>query len=583
MQSYLSFAKSHPGSNALHWLRTRWSQGICSPSDIVFAFGVSLLWVLVYNQRFWQETTAAMWHPGVGAIAFLASLFVVMMCLQAILLLILPTRGLMRLGASVLFIVAAASAYFSQAYGAIMNQDMIRNVLQTDPAEVGGLLNLGLAARMVLLGAVPAALVWRVRLPECRWRDQIRQRAIFILAALGVCIACLFANSADYAVFFREHKPLRYLVSPAAAVSSLVGLLIDDAHGGPGRLGNQPLLDLAGSVQRATPPYARPRVLFLVIGETARAEDFQLGGYPRATNPELSTTDDLIYFQHTTSCGTSTAISVPCLFSGFGRAQFDVSEADHYTNLLDTLSEAGFDVEWRDNNAGCKGVCARVAYRDFTDRPDPELCRQSFCYDEVMLTDLQERLRTLQQDTVIVFHQIGSHGPAYAQRYPPLFEKFKPACRSNQLQQCTPQEIRNAYDNTILYTDHVLSKQIELLRAASDRIDGALLYVSDHGESLGEQGIYLHGMPYAFAPRVQKEVPMLLWISPATAHAAALNTDCLRSLVQQPFSHDHLYHTVLGMTQVRNRLYDPALDLTSACRGKQAVLAYQSANESPRG
>jgi lipid A ethanolaminephosphotransferase len=553
----------------LHWLRARWQQGIPCPSDIVFAFGISLLWALLYNARFWQQAIAAMWHPGAGANAFVVSMLVLVVCLQAILMLLMPTRALMRAAASVLFIVAAASSYFSDTYGAILNRDMMRNVLQTDPAEVRGLLSFGLLTRLLLLGAVPALLVWRVRLPERRWLDQLQRRVIFIMAALGVCAAGLFAFSADYAVFFREHKPVRFTLSPVAAISSTAGLLIGNAHG---RDRGRPLQDLAGTVQRIATPHSKPRVLFLVIGETARAENFQLGGYGRATNPRLMAIDDLVYFKQTLSCGTSTAISVPCLFSSFARADFDVDQAPHYTNLLDTLAKAGLDVEWRDNNAGCKGVCARVAYTDYSDRPDIELCPQSYCYDEIMLTDLAQRLRTLRQDTVIVFHQIGSHGPAYFERYPPQFETFQPACRSNQLQRCTSEEIRNAYDNTIVYTDYVLSRQIDLLRTAADHVEGILLYVSDHGESLGEQGIYLHGMPYAFAPRSQKEVPMLLWTPAADIRTAAQRTGCLRSQAEGALSHDNVYHTVLGLMQVRDRRYDPALDLLSLCTQPRAAL-----------
>ncbi len=569
MRFSISTIDSLPGRALLHWLRARWLQGIQCPSDIALACGISLLWALLYNARFWQQAIAAMWHPGARASAFVVSMLVLVVCLQAILMLLMPTRALMRAAASVLFIVAAASSYFSDTYGAIVNQDMMRNVLQTDPAEIAGLLSLDLLARLLLLGAVPALLVWRVRLPEHRWIDQFQRRVVFIVAALGACAAGLFAFSADYAVFFREHKPVRFTLSPVAAISSTAGLLIGNAHG---RDRGRPLQDLAGTVQRIATPHSKPRVLFLVIGETARAENFQLGGYGRATNPRLMAIDDLVYFKQTLSCGTSTAISVPCLFSSFARADFDVDQAPHYTNLLDTLAKAGLDVEWRDNNAGCKGVCARVAYTDYSDRPDAELCPHSYCYDGIMLADLAQRLRTLHQDTVIVFHQIGSHGPAYFERYPPQFETFQPACRSNQLQRCTSEEIRNAYDNTIVYTDYVLSRQIDLLRTATDHVEGMLLYVSDHGESLGEQGIYLHGMPYAFAPRSQKEVPMLLWTPAADIRTAAQRTDCLHSRAGETLSHDNVYHTVLGLMQVRDRRYDPALDLLSLCTQPRAAL-----------
>jgi lipid A ethanolaminephosphotransferase len=537
-------------------------------SDITFALGASLIWALAYNLPFWQRTFTAMWHPTAGAVLFIASLFVLVLCVHAILLLLTPTPVLMRGVASALFIVAAASSYFCGAYGAIMNKDMLRNLLETDLAEVAGLLNFAIVTHVLAFGVIPAILVWRVALSAKPWRIRLKQRVVFIAASLTLCVAGLFACSADYAVFLRENKPIRFTLSPVAPISSLASVITAHAHGADR---NEPLLDPAGNVQHVAPPHAKPLVLFLVIGETARAANFQLGGYSRPTNPHLQKTDGLVYFDNVASCGTSTVISVPCIFSHLGRARFDVDEAHRYTNLLDTLVKASFDVEWRDNNAGCKGVCARVAQIDYAARPDSQLCPESYCYDEVMLTDLRERLETLRRDTVITFHQIGSHGPAYAQRYPPQAGVFTPACRSNELQHCTPKEIVNAYDNTIAYTDYVLSKQIALLRAAADHVDGLLLYASDHGESLGEQGVYLHGLPYGFAPRVQKQVPMLLWATPGYLERSRLQLACLRSRAHQPFSHDNLYHTVLGATQVRNQLYDATLDILAACRVGEPV------------
>jgi lipid A ethanolaminephosphotransferase len=544
-------------------LRERWAAGIRCPSEAMFAFSVSLIWAALYNFSFWQQTAAAMWHPAANAALFMVSLLIVVLTAQAALLLLLPTRVLMKAAASVLFIIAAASSYFCDSYGAIMDKDMMRNVLETDPAEVGGLVNGNLLMHLLLLGVIPAILLWRVQIPAASWRSQLRRRATFLGAALTLSIAGMFACSATYAVFFREHKPIRFALSPAAPVTSLAGL-VSEKRNDPNE--RKPLIDPAGNVQRVAGPHAKPLVIFLVIGETARAANFQLGGYTRATNPQLRAADGVVYFDHASSCGTSTAISVPCIFSHFDRARFEVDAAGRYTNLLDSLVKAGVDVEWRDNNAGCKGVCARVREIDYTSRPDPALCPQAYCYDEVMLGDLPARLEAVNRDTVIVFHQIGSHGPAYSERYPPQFELFKPACRSNQLQRCTPQEIVNAYDNTIAYTDHVLARQIALLRAASSRVDGVLIYASDHGESLGEQGLYLHGMPYRFAPRTQKEVPMLLWTSQSYAEREGLRAGCLAARAGEPLSHDNLYHTVLGATEVRNDVYDPKLDLLSGCR-----------------
>jgi lipid A ethanolaminephosphotransferase len=534
----------------------------CS-SDVVFALSVSAIWLALYNVRFWESTAAAMWHPTLGTAAFFASLAILLLGAQALLLLLMPTRWLMRVMASAMFIVAASSAYFISAYGALMNKDMMRNVLETDPAEVTGLVNLDFLAHLLLLGVLPAVLIWRVELPQTKWSQQMWQRLKFVVCAAVVSAVAVFAASAHYAVFLREHKPLRYEITPAAATSSAIGLIASSSHNS-----NEPLLNAGGPIERSGPVQKKPLVIFLVVGETARAADFQLAGYGRDTNAELKLATGLTFFSHATSCGTATAYSVPCMFSHFGRERFSIDEAKRYTNLLDAFAQAGFDIEWRDNNAGCKGVCTRVKQISYADRSDAALCPHGYCFDEIMLTDLAARLNNIDRDTLIVFHQIGSHGPAYSERYPPAFERFKPACHTNELNKCSPQEIVNAYDNSIAYTDHVLARQIGMLKAAGDHVDSLLIYLSDHGESLGEQGVYLHGLPYSFAPRQQKEIPFLIWTSQGFAERTQLDSSCLSARALQPASHDNLYHTMLGAGDMRNAVYRPELDLISRCRAR---------------
>lgn len=556
------------------WLTKSLTHRIQFPTEFFFVLGAPLIWLAFYNLRFWQETAAAMWHPSIISALFMVSLFMLVLFVESLLMLFMP-RWLLRPIACVLFIVAALVAYFSDTYGVFMDKDMLRNVFATDTAEVSGLITGRLVAYLLLLGAIPCLLILRAELPDMSWKRRLKQRSLFFVSVLALCVASLFALSAAYASFFREHKPVRFLLNPASAVYGVVNLLVSEAGGGK----RSELVDVVGPVTRvnvgrgdtvhfvgnSSTQKGKPIVLFLVIGETARAANFQLGGYERSTNPQLSRLDDLIYFERTASCGTATAISLPCIFSVGGRRDFDVDAAKHQTNLLDMLSRAGIAVQWRDNNSGCKGVCARVRTIQYTSDGDSSLCRTSYCYDEDMLAGVADELRNLQQDTVIVFHQIGSHGPAYSQRYPPQFEQFKPACHSSQLDQCTRQQVINAYDNTILYTDHNLAQQIQLLRDASDHVDSLLIYVSDHGESLGEKGVYLHGMPYALAPAVQKEVPFMMWMSQAYQQRTGITEGCMRSRATAAYSHDNIVHTVMGALGVRSPVYRQALDMFAPC------------------
>ncbi len=541
-----------------------WRQWLTFSNEVTFAASLAVIWVALYNNAFWQKTAAAMWHPTFDSSLFMLTLVVLTITLHATLVLLIPRRAL-RIATGALFIVAALSSYFCNTYGVVLNKDMMRNMAQTDAAEVGGLINAGMLVNLLLLGILPAVLLQQVRIPIWPRRVRLRQRMIFLGLAWLLSIAGVFAASPSYAVFFREYKPLRFMLIPAAPVSSSFGIL----SAGGARSHDGPLLDPAGpahsiAAQRIGTQAARPRVIFMVVGETARAANFSLGGYHQRTNPELAAVPSLTYFDHASSCGTATALSVPCMFSSFDRSNFKVADADRYLNLLDTLAAAGLDVEWRDNNAGCKGVCARIRTLTYAGRSDPQMCPESYCYDEVMLSDLGQRLQQIDRDTVIVFHQIGSHGPAYAERYPPRFERFKPACHSHELHRCSDAEVRNAYDNTIAYTDHVLARQIELLRAAT-HLDSMLIYASDHGESLGEHGVYLHGMPYSFAPQEQTAVPMLLWASSTMRSRLGLDSNCLQQQAHEPVSHDNLYHTLLGALGLRNQAYRAGLDLLAGC------------------
>ena len=195
-------------------------------------------------------------------------------------------------------------------------------------------------------------------------------------------------------------------------------------------------------------------------------------------------------------------------------------------------------------------------------------CTGGECFDEVLLHGLQDYLDTLDRDTVIVLHMKGSHGPAYYKRYPAAYEIFTPTCHSSQLDSCSSSSIQNAYDNSLAYTDHVLASAIDLLMRNTERLDSAMLYLSDHGESLGENGIYLHGMPYALAPSEQVHIPMLMWISSGFQRSLGLDTRCLSQQADELVSHDNLYHSMLGLMGVSTRVYQASKDLFRGCRAQ---------------
>lgn len=532
-------------------------------SPVTCALSLGAFFLLFYNWRFWTETVHVMSSGTATDMFFLGSLLFVLLYVYAAFLLLIPGRKPFLVCVSVLCIVGALSAYSSDTYGIFVDKDMVRNLFETDEREATALLNMWFLMYLTVLGILPVVMVWRIKLTEIGLKKQILHRVAFVVGGLFLSMLFLFTFSAHYSSFVREHKSLRYLLSPAAAVQGTIQYVRAKTQG----LEDDQIVDEDGmAFSLADHGKQKPLLLFLVVGETARGRNFQLGGYNRMTNPELSKLDNLYYFNNFTSCGTSTAISLPCMFSHLGHANFRVDVANHTTNLMDSLKKAQIAVEWRDNNSGSKGVSKRIQTINYSDQRDPTLCNQESCYDEIMLQGIEERVKVVRDDTVIVFHQIGSHGPAYAKRYPPPFERFKPVCRTNELKQCSEEEIHNAYDNSILYTDHNLATQIRLLQLYSDLFDTALIYVSDHGESLGEKGLYLHGAPFSFAPEDQTNVPFILWMSEAYKKRFSFQSTCLQAQQGKAFSHDNLYHTVLGAMMRRNAIYQDGMDMLATCR-----------------
>jgi lipid A ethanolaminephosphotransferase len=301
----------------------------------------------------------------------------------------------------------------------------------------------------------------------------------------------------------------------------------------------------------------------MVVGEAARADHFSLNGYSKDTNPKLKQEPKLVNFTDVTSCGTSTAVSVPCMFSFLGDNGSNTEKARSQENVLDVLNRAGVNVLWRDNNSDSKGVANRVAYENFRTSETNTVCEGDECRDEGMLKDLQAYIDGHKNgDILIVLHQMGNHGPAYYKRYPKSYEKFAPTCNTNQLEQCSKEELSNAYDNAILYTDDFLDKVIKFLKQNDNKFETAMLYASDHGESLGENGVYLHGLPKLIAPDAQTHVGMMIWMGEKTQKRVSLDT--LKQQCNNSYSHANLPHTLLGFYNAKTNIYDKKLDIINS-------------------
>lgn len=463
-----------------------------------------------------------------------------------------------------LFLISASVAYFMSQYGVLIDAGMLRNFAETNVTEVRDLLSVKLLAYIVFLGVVPSWILWKVPVDYRRWHRELFSKVIVSFASVAVIGGVALANYQGLSSLFRNHHELRLMLVPSNYIGASAGYLREQVASA-----QQPFVKIGEDAQRdvALQNHPRKSLTVLVVGESARAENFGILGYDRDTTPTLDKEAGLIAFTDVHSCGTETAVSVPCMFSNMGRKNYDASKAKNEEGLLDVLKRAGIDVIWRDNQSGCKDTCNRVTVQNVSNLKDPTLCANSECRDEILLQGLQGFIDHLDKDTVLVLHQMGSHGPEYFKRYPKEYEHFTPVCESNALNNCSRESIVNGYDNTLVYTDHVLSSLIDVLRSNQDKVDTAMLYLSDHGESLGEYNLFLHGTPYMLAPEQQKHVAMLAWFSDSYQKSYSVDTHCLQMTRDKPLSQDNLFHSMLGLLEVHSSVYQQDLDMFAGCRG----------------
>ena len=519
---------------------------------------VSLYFVLVLNEPFLALAFERITQLEQYSIAFIISIPFLLMSVLSIVFSLFSIKYLIKPVLIILTIISALVFYATSEYGVVFDYSMMVNVVETDNSEAFAYLNIYAVIFFLFFGILPASLIALVNIKYHSPAKELLLRVKLIVSALIVFLLIAFFFYSNYAAFGRNNKELKRYIIPIQFIDSSYKVIRDKYFSEPlvfKMLDNTPILKEQGNINKVT---------VLVIGETARAMNFSYDGYKRETNA-YSKAFNPIYFQNVTSCGTATAVSVPCLFSAQKRENFNKKQADHQQNFLDIAKLAGADVLWVDNNSGCKGVCKRIETIEIsTDKTHP-FCDGDYCFDEVLIPELDKKLQNLKaKNTLIILHMIGSHGPTYYRRYPKKLAVFQPDCPRSDIQNCTQEQLINTYDNTIAYTDYVLAKIITLLKEQPKNVQANMLYISDHGESLGENGAYLHGFPYAFAPKEQTEVPMLFW---STENDTSINKQCLKDKAEKGiFSHDNIFSTLLDLVNVKTSAYQQSDDILASCK-----------------
>ncbi|MBH3389287.1 phosphoethanolamine--lipid A transferase [Pseudomonas putida] len=553
-----------PSKSIVHTLLSKWIFAIRNARQKGIStnllIGLVTFWLLLFaNAELWNVLWTLVFKTDEVNWLLAASLPVIVFAWVFTVLSLLSWGRLAKPLLCLVLISASFASYFMNAYGIVVDYTMFTNVVETDVAEATELLNWKLGLWVAMVGVLPVYLIARVPLRRKPWAKALVSRFIALSLALLTLSGIALSQYQSYASLLRNNREIRLILVPTNLFAAGHGYL-------KRQLASPKTLTAIGTdaVVNRQGAARKPRLLVLAVGETARSANFSLNGYSRETNPELEKRN-VISFTNVSSCGTATAVSLPCMFLDVGKAQYKDGLAKSREGLLDVLQRAGISVMWTDNNSGCKGVCDRIPNHKAASHADSQLCTSEECKDGVLLTEMQDFIKRQEGDAVLVLHYKGSHGPAYYKRYPSQFKKFAPVCETNELDKCKQEEVVNAYDNSILYTDYVTANLIDIL-AANTKFDTALMYVSDHGESLGEGGLYLHGLPYVMAPDEQTKVPLVLWMSDSLAKSEKVNVGCLKAQTTSPLSHDNLFHTVLGMMNVQTSSYRSALDFTAPCK-----------------
>ena len=508
----------------------------------LFLYFYSIITILCYNLFFWEQILLA------SNFTIAINIFLIILFAFIAFLSLVCVRYTTKAILITITTINSFCIYFINNYHIAIDQDMIINALKTDISEFSELFNWKIVLFVILFGILPSLAIAKIEIVYRKFWNEVKIRIIScsILALIAIIVSA--SQYKKLSISMRENKSnFGYLV-PRNYLNSILKIYKSTIKE------NKEVTSIGDDLVIKN---NKPRLVVLVVGETARRKNFSLYGYSRQTNPLLQKRE-LLIINNATSCGTSTQISVPCMLSHLSRNEY-INKKENYQFLPKILEKNGIKVLYKDNNfGGCYKTCEGVETIATQQESDKKLCNDNGCYDGLLLKNLQQYIKKNQSDNIfIVLHQNGSHGPRYNKRYPNEFEKFKPICQNSDISSCAESELINAYDNTILYTDYFLDKLIDLVEKSG--MISTVIYASDHGESLGENGVFLHGFPYNFAPNVQKEIPFIIWTSKEFDEVK--NIDRKRISERKESSHDNIFHTVLGAFSAETELYDEELDV----------------------
>ena len=496
---------------------------------IHFVLLISFLNLLFFHFPFYSFVFNNVDYQSLNGITIISSLIILMLVVNALVfyLIYFLSRFVGKSLLAIFFVTNAVAVYFINTYGVIIDESMIGNVLNTNNEESGSFFSIKLVVYIILLGVIPGIYIIKVKVINVTLKRFLITSSLTLLFIL----ALVFANASNWLWIDKNSKKLGGLAMPWSYSVNTSLFYIHKA-----KKNKKEIL-----LPDATIKDNRKSVVILVIGESARSQNFSLYGYGKDTNPMLSKTSNIFHF-NATSCATYTTAGVKCILE-----HTDTDEL--YEILPNYLYRNNVEVIWRTTNWGEPPIHIKNYQNRDTLR---QKCKGEGCnYDEILVAGLKDQILSSKKNKIlIVLHTSTSHGPTYSKKYTPQFETFKPVCNSVELGNCSQKELINAYDNTIVYTDYILSKVIENLKQLKE-YDSTMIFVSDHGESLGEKNLYMHGLPLSIAPKEQYDIPFIVWVSDGSKQLKSIKT----------VSQNYVFHSVLNFLNVQSPVYDENMSI----------------------
>jgi lipid A ethanolaminephosphotransferase len=494
-----------------------------------FALLMSFLNFIFFHLPFFTFVIDNLDCKSFSGITIITSLVILMLVLNALVfyLIFFLSRFLGKFLLVLFFIINSTAVYFINTYSVIIDESMIGNILNTKFEESSSFFSIKLVAYLILFGIIPSIYIVKVKIIKVTWQQFSKTISLTLLFIL----ALVFANASNWLWIDKNSKVLGGLAMPWS-YSVNISLFYTHEY----KKNQKEIL-----LPNATIKDNQKSIVILVIGESARSQNFSLYGYSKNTNPLLSKIPNVFHF-NATSCATYTTAGVKGILE-------HTDTDDLYEILPNYLYRNNVEVIWRTTNWGEPPVHIKNYENREVLMPN---CKGEGCnYDEILLSGLKEQIvASTKNKILVVLHTSTSHGPTYSKKYPPQFETFKPVCNSVELGKCSHTELINAYDNTIVYTDYILSKVIEDLKQLK-QFHSTMIFVSDHGESLGEKNLYMHGLPLSIAPKEQFEIPFIVWLSDGSKRLKTNN------LVSQ----NHVFHSVLNFLAIQSPIYDEKMNI----------------------